>query len=266
MNRSNGEYHEPTPAAIVAAAVVPEQAHALALQRDPNETLAEAQRAAQALMQIVNKKAKPVVINGEIYLEYEDWQMLGRFYGVTVAATSTTFIEYGDARGFEAKAEALLVRNGQSVRISSAEAMCLNDEWKWADSPAFQLRSMAQTRACAKALRNVLAWVVVLAGYKPTPAEEMDNQQAQPSIAAPRRRSESAEPAPSSPIEPPASPRKSRGLISDGQINRLYAIARDKGVSKPDLHAWLAKMGFARASEIPSDRYQAISNALLGVQ
>jgi hypothetical protein len=34
---------------------------------------------------------------------------------------------------------------------------------------------MAQTRACAKALRNVLAWVVVLAGYAPTPAEEMES-------------------------------------------------------------------------------------------
>jgi hypothetical protein len=32
---------------------------------------------------------------------------------------------------------------------------------------------MAQTRACAKALRNVFAWVVVLAGYAPTPAEDM---------------------------------------------------------------------------------------------
>ena len=41
--------------------------------------------------------------------------------------------------------------------------------------PLFQLRSMAQTRAAAKALRNALAWVVVLAGYKPTPAEEMDS-------------------------------------------------------------------------------------------
>jgi len=39
--------------------------------------------------------------------------------------------------------------------------------------PWFQLASMAQTRAGAKALRNRLAWVVVLAGYKPTPAEEM---------------------------------------------------------------------------------------------
>jgi hypothetical protein len=32
---------------------------------------------------------------------------------------------------------------------------------------------MAQTRAGAKAFRNRLAWVVVLAGYRPTPAEEM---------------------------------------------------------------------------------------------
>jgi len=35
------------------------------------------------------------------------------------------------------------------------------------------LSSMAQTRAGAKALRNRFAWVVVLAGYRPTPAEEM---------------------------------------------------------------------------------------------
>lgn len=39
--------------------------------------------------------------------------------------------------------------------------------------PLFQLASMAQTRACAKAFRNVLSWVVVLAGYKPIPAEEL---------------------------------------------------------------------------------------------
>ena len=75
--------------------------------------------------------------------------------------------------------------------ISAADAMCMNDEDKWGmrakyewkdggrvqigevQAPFYQLRSMAQTRACAKALRNVLAWVVVLAGYKPTPAEEM---------------------------------------------------------------------------------------------
>jgi len=47
---------------------------------------------------------------------------------------------------------------------------------------------MAQTRAGAKALRNVLAWVVVLAGYRPTPAEELPPSPAQgvKAIIAPR--------------------------------------------------------------------------------
>lgn len=45
--------------------------------------------------------------------------------------------------------------------------------------PLFQLRSMAQTRAIAKALSNVLRWVPVLAGYKGTPAEEMSGATAE---------------------------------------------------------------------------------------
>ena len=49
------------------------------------------------------------------------------------------------------------------------------DEKNWKGKPWFQLASMAQTRAGAKALRNLLARVVVLAGYNPTPAEEMDD-------------------------------------------------------------------------------------------
>jgi hypothetical protein len=61
------------------------------------------------------------------------------------------------------------------MEISAAEAMCLNDEPNWKTKPLFQLRSMAQTRSCAKALRNVLAWVVVLAGYRATPAEEIQD-------------------------------------------------------------------------------------------
>ena len=46
--------------------------------------------------------------------------------------------------------------------------------------PLNQLRSMAQTRACAKGLRNVFAWVVVLAGYAPTTAEELTGHEQPP--------------------------------------------------------------------------------------
>lgn len=163
---------------------------ALTVARAPQIVLDEARKAANALADVLNGKKKKVTFNGEQYLEFEDWQTLGRFYGITARVDTTAFVQYDEVKGFEAHASAILIATG--AVISAADAMCLNDEANWSTKPRyeyvnnqrhkvsdepvplFQLRSMAQTRACAKALRNVLAWVVVLAGYRPTPAEEMD--------------------------------------------------------------------------------------------
>ena len=160
----------------------------ISISRAPQRVLDEARLAAAALQDVISKKKKPVIMNGEQYLEFEDWQTLGRFYGVTARVRETRPLTMGSAQGFEATAEAV---RADGMVISAADAMCMNDEDKWGmrakyewkdggrvqigevQAPFYQLRSMAQTRACAKALRNVLAWVVVLAGYKPTPAEEM---------------------------------------------------------------------------------------------
>lgn len=186
------------------------------VSRPPSEVLAEAQRAAKALAQVIALKPKKFIMNGEQYLEYEDWQTVAKFYGVTARVVETRPVSFGGAQGFEAIAQAVHVATGTVV--SNADAMCLNDEPKWSRRtkyeyayvkksgghsiedpgrneiiwengkpkkvkiavgeepvPLFQLRSMAQTRACAKALRNAFAWVVVLAGFRPTPAEELDN-------------------------------------------------------------------------------------------
>lgn len=160
-------------ATVEALEVVHPPALALSIQRTPEIVLEEATKAAKALADVINSRPNKLVINNKTFLQFEDWQTLGRFYGVTVAARTATYVEFGRVQGFEASAEAILVSTGQV--ISSASAMCLDDESKWSNKPLFQLKSMAQTRACAKALRNVLAWVVVLAGYAPTPAEEMDD-------------------------------------------------------------------------------------------
>lgn len=173
--------------------IVPAVTLDVAVARPPDIVLAEARRAATALADVVKNKHKPVVFNGEQYLEFEDWQTVARFYGLTARVVSTHPLEMAGATGFEAQAEALVISTGQVV--SAAEAMCMNDEPNWAKKPLFQLRSMAQTRACAKALRNVLAWVVVLAGYKPTPAEEMTGQEQRntsPSAPAPEPAADSA--------------------------------------------------------------------------
>src|SRR4030043_221428 len=117
------------------------------MKRRPQEVLEEAKTAAKALGEVVAGKKKPVIIQGEQYLEFEDWQTVGRFYGITAKIVSTSFIQVGDVQGYEAKAVAVRI-DGQEV--SGAEAMCLNDESNWKNRPLFMLRSMAQTRACAK--------------------------------------------------------------------------------------------------------------------
>jgi len=166
----------------------------IVISRPPEAVLSEAQRAAKSLADVVSNKKKPVIMNGEQYLEFEDWQTVGRFYGVTAKVVSTEFMDLGGVQGFLARAVAI---RADGMEISAAEAMCMNDEPNWKSKPLFQLRSMAQTRACAKSLRNVLAWVVVLAGYRATPAEEMqDTASAKPEQkppAKPGKKSEKAD-------------------------------------------------------------------------
>jgi len=139
----------------------------------PTEVLKEASKAAKALQEIVDQRKGGLVIQGKRYLQFEDWQTLGRFYGVTVGITWTQPLnpDLEHTEGYLAHAYAY--HNG--IVVSEADSQCDRSEDNWKEKPPFQLRSMAQTRACAKALRNVLAWVAVLAGYEPTPAEEMDS-------------------------------------------------------------------------------------------
>jgi hypothetical protein len=194
----------------------------LTIRRPPSIVLEEARQAAVCLKDVLDSKEHKVMMNDEQYLEFEDWQTVGKFYGVTCGEEGEPlYVEFGITKGFKATCVAL--HNGKV--ISRATAFCLSDEEKWGERnkygyayckksggtsvedpgpteiiwmpnpnkpgrsmpkkervllgqesvPLYQLASMAQTRANSKVLRNVLSWVVVLAGYKPTPAEEMPN-------------------------------------------------------------------------------------------
>ncbi len=156
---------------------------------NPEAQIEMAIKASKALAKVIAQKKKPVIINGEQYLEFEDWQTLGQFDGVSVKTGDAEPVEIDGVKGAKAKAYLINTRTGEIV--GGAEAYCMRDEEKWgtrpkyeyqdnkrikvADEPVpwFQLASMAQTRAGSKALRNKEAWIAVLAGYKPTPAEEM---------------------------------------------------------------------------------------------
>lgn len=145
---------------------------------NPTKQVENARIAAQALMSVISQKKKPVQFNGEQYLEFEDWQTVAQFYNHTVGTEWTKEVRQKDEiYGYEAKAN-LYDRNG--LVVGGAEAGCFKDEPNWKSKPLFQLRSMAQTRAMAKALRSKFGFVAVLAGFKPTPAEEMGGVVSQP--------------------------------------------------------------------------------------
>jgi hypothetical protein len=84
---------------------------------------------------------------------------------------------------------------------------------------------MAQTRATGKACRLAFSWIMSLAGYEPTPAEEIPL---------------SDEPPPSPPIEPPAPidpPEPQR--ITASQQKLLEAQIRDYGLDRDRVKTWL---------------------------
>jgi hypothetical protein len=263
----------------------------LTIGRPPAIVLDEAREAARVLRDVISQKDKPVIFNGQQYLEFEDWQTVGRFYGVTARVRETRLIHIGEGDsmiiGYEAAADAVLVSSGQI--ISAGEAMCLNDEEKWSTRPKyewqtneetgrrqrvkigeervplFQLRSMAQTRACAKALRNVLSWVVVLAGYRPTPAEEMTGNESSgeedpsPSKTTRPRMPESKK----TPVPvPPPAPKSGNGgtdvVISDGQRKRFFAIWKGTGVPEDIVKTKLQEYGYTSSTQIKRSDYEEL--------
>jgi len=178
----------------------------------PDVVLQNAMVAAKALKDVISHKPKPVILNGEQYLEFEDWQTCGQFYGYTVKTGEAVAVEVDGVKGAKAHADLVDFKTGEI--IGGAEAYCMRDEEHWNTRPKyewqgegddrkrvkigdeivpwFQLASMAQTRAGAKAFRNRLAWVVVLAGYKPTPAEEITEDTASSNVKGRRTVDKSA--------------------------------------------------------------------------
>ena len=139
---------------------------AVKLVGNPQERLSQGQEAAKALMTV----AKPVMIQGKPYLTIKDWQTIGSFYGLFAGAEEADSVTVEGINGFKARA---VVRTSDGTIVSSAVGFCM-DEGVWKGREKFAQASMAQTRACSKALRMVVGWVAHLAGYEDTPAEEMD--------------------------------------------------------------------------------------------
>lgn len=235
--------------------------------RSPESALKEAEMVAKAFKLRADRLALYKQIGASKHLLIEGWQTLAAIYRVTAGIVSDRYVEFGDAEGFEATAEAIYVPTGN--RISTANAMCLNDEENWGFRPKYeyvdgkkekvgdvavplqQLRSMAQTRACSKVLSNLLKWVARMAGFAGTPAEEMTgSERAEEGNGKGYQQPQRSGKVPQGPNDP----------ISQPRINRLYAIAKSANKSEDEVGIAAAHHGYNDITKILCKDYDAICN------
>lgn len=134
--------------------------------------LTAASAKAQALARLAESQHLYTPIGASKHLRVEGWLTIGRAYGYTVGTGGSMLI--GDPVAPLGVRATAYVYDQAGLTVGQADGFCMREEENWTDKPIAQLAGMAQTRAVSRALRQLLAWVVVLAGYSPTPAEEME--------------------------------------------------------------------------------------------
>lgn len=140
----------------------------------PSEVIQRASEIATQLADIVDKRNLYTKISGKKFVRVEGWTTLGAMLGVLpreLRCYPMQNVEGGPINGYEAEVE--LIRASDGAVIGRGSAICTRDEKNWAKRDDFAIRSMAITRATGKAYRLGFSWIMTLAGYEPTPAEEM---------------------------------------------------------------------------------------------
>src|SRR6185369_17251171 len=211
---------------VISDSNKPQQTQALALRpqqdvglfgtTEPAVVIQKATQVAVALKDVIKSQKLISNISGKEYPRCEAWTLLGTMLGVFPVTVWTKEVE----GGWEARVEA---RTRDGSIIGAAEALCLRSERNWANRDSFALRSMAQTRATAKCLRMPLGFVMTLAGYEATPAEEMVADHppaaAKQQRATPRRQSPAQQQAP-----PAAAPAAAKAPLYPSEAGRTKMI------------------------------------------
>jgi hypothetical protein len=238
--------HDVVDGELIGEELVRQPHHAITLFHtdDPAEVVERATRTAQPLAKAVRDRKLSVQISGREHVKVEGWALLGSMLGVFPYVVWTRKLE----NGWEARVEARTLA-GQAV--GAAEAQCLRDEAMWSYEPVGKdgrklpprddsaLRSMAQTRATSKALRMPLGFVMQLAGFDPTPAEEMPRPSSSPHQAA------------------------DAAVISDSQRRRLRAIQNKAQVTDERLRELVREIaGVDSSKDIPRDVYDYLCDAV----
>lgn len=132
---------------------------------------------ANKLQRIVEEKKLYKQIGDKKHLLAEAWQTIANLDEASMVPQTVTPIrnKEGDIIGYSARVE---IKKGDEI-VGAADMPCFLSEnlaqGKRGDDKHRAVISAAQTFACAKAGRMKYSWIAVMAGYDPTPAEEMSS-------------------------------------------------------------------------------------------
>lgn len=214
---------------------------------------------ATELAQVIQSQNLATLIQGRYYVQVEGWTTLGVMLGVTAREVST--IEDPDRKGVYISTVEL-VRMSDGAIVSRASAECGDpdelDRYKkplWASRPRYARRSMAQTRATGKACRLAFSWIMRLAGYEATPAEEMPQPEHPAATTAP-----DPKPAPRRDAPPPQT---NGAPITARQHTILEARITELALDRERVKSWVARAwGVEHLDQVPAARFDELLNRL----
>lgn len=145
-------------------------------------TLPRAKKLGQELQKFLSDNKLVIDIAGKKYVPVEGWQFTGMQLGLTEVVVSCEPVPSDIPKEVKYKAVVEVINQNGTV-VSRGFAWCSDQEGKKKSFEEYAVASMAQTRAIGKAYRNILSWIVKMGGYETTPAEEIDRDTMETSLA-----------------------------------------------------------------------------------
>lgn len=133
---------------------------------------------ANELKSLIVKNDLYTDIKGKNYVNVEGWQIAGAFTGLYPVVEVVENLSR-DGVGYKYRAEVSL-RDKEGNKVGYGVATCSNKEPGKGSFEEYAIASMAQTRAVGKAFRLRIGWLLKVAGYETTPAEEMNFKEDEP--------------------------------------------------------------------------------------
>lgn len=134
----------------------------------------EAAEIASVLGNLITKRNLYTVIRNQKYVHVEGWGLMMAMLKVYPTILKCVRLNRDDKDEIIYEVEAALI-NQNGKEICRALSICSNKEDRRGNQAEYVIMSMAETRAVGKVCRLAFGWIMKLAGYEATPAEEMKN-------------------------------------------------------------------------------------------